>query len=72
MSCNTPYITVFTVAVVFSKDKQVNLLLSDHNLNNSADLEPEFANEAHFCDETVFACATRLQKCLPEVRRSHI
>ena len=30
------------MAVVFSKEEQVNLLLSGHNLNNSTNLEPEF------------------------------
>ena len=71
-SLNTPYMTLFTMALVFSKEEQANLLLSGLNLNNSANLEAEFTNEAHIPDEEIFVCATKLQKCLPKVRRSHI
>ena len=60
------------MAVVFSKEEQVNLLFSGHNLNNSTNLEPEFTNEADIPDEEIFACATGLQKCLRKVSRSHI
>ena len=41
------------MAVVFSKEEQVNLLLSGHNLNNSTSLEPEFTNEAHIPHEEI-------------------
>ena len=71
-SLNTPYIPVFRMVVVFSNEQQVNLLLSGHNLKNSANLEAEFTNEAHIPDEQIFASATRLQKCLSNVCRSHI
>ena len=54
------YITLSTVAVVFSKEARVTLLLSVHNLNNSTNLEPEFTNKAHIPDEEIFACATGL------------
>ena len=60
------------MAVVFSKEEQVNLLLTGHNLNNSTNLDAEFTNEAQIPDEEIFACAAGLQKCLPKVRRSHI
>ena len=60
------------MAVVFSKEEQVYLLLSGRNLNNFTNLEPEFTDEAHIPEEEIFACATGLQKCLPKVRRSHI
>ena len=71
-SLNTPYIPVFTMAVVFSKEEQVHLLLSGHNLKNSTNLEAEFTNEAHIPDETIFACATGVQRCLSKVHRSRI